>query len=74
MTSKLTDEDILNELNSITDSMAFNSDDEGDSDAEDYILHTSLVENHQTNSSQNNSFWSLKTRSTGKLLYSLFFM
>jgi len=46
--------------------MAFDSDEGGDSDAEDDILHPSLVDN-QTNSSPNNSFWSFKTRSSGKL-------
>lgn len=35
MSSKLTEEDILNELNLISESMAFNSDDGGDNDAED---------------------------------------
>jgi len=71
MSSKLTDEDILNELNAISDSMAFNSDEEGDSDAEDDILHTSLVDSHPTNSSPKHSVWSLKTRSSGKLFDSL---
>lgn len=74
MSSKLTDKDILNELNSVTDSMAFNSDEEGDSDAEDDISHPYLVDNNETNSSQNNSFWSLKTISTGKLFDSLYFI
>jgi len=62
MSSKLSDEDILNELDAISDYMAFDSDEGGDSDAEDNILHSSLVDSHQTNSSPN-SFWSLKTRS-----------
>jgi hypothetical protein len=46
--------------------MAFNSDEGGDSDAEDDVLYLSLVD-CQTNSSQKNSFWSLKTRSSCKL-------
>lgn len=40
--------------------MVFNSDEEGDIDAEDVILHPSLFDNHQINSSRNNSFWSSK--------------
>ncbi|XP_060880414.1 uncharacterized protein LOC132952217 isoform X2 [Metopolophium dirhodum] len=64
MSSKLTDEHILNELNAISDSMALNSDEGGDSDAEDDILYPSLVDSRQTNSSEKNSFWSLKTRSS----------
>jgi len=72
MSSKLTDEEILLELNAISDSMAFDSDEGGDSDAEDDILYPSLVNSHQTNSSQKNSFWSLKTRSSGKLFDSLY--
>lgn len=70
MSSKLSDEDILNELNSISDSMAYNSDEGGDSDAEDDILHPSLVGNPTKNSSPTTNstpFWSLKTRSSSKL-------
>jgi len=67
MSSKLTDEDILNELNAISDSMAFDSDKEDDSDTEDDILYPSLVDNRLTN-----SFWSLKTRSSGNLFDSLY--
>lgn len=69
MSSKLSYEDILNELNAISDSMAFDSDEEGDSDAEDDILHPTLVGSPTTNSSNSslNSFWSLKTRSSSKL-------
>lgn len=68
MSSKLSDEDILNELNAVSESMAFDSDEGGDSDAEDDILHPSLVGSPTTNSSRN-SFWSLKTRSSSKLFY-----
>jgi len=73
MSSKLSDEDILNELNAISDSMAFDSDEGGDSDAEDDILHPSLVGSPTTNSSPN-SFWSLKTRSSSKLFYLFYFI
>jgi len=52
--------------------MAFNSDEGGDSDAEDNILYPSLVDSQ--NSWQKKSFWSLKTRSSGKLFDSLYFI
>jgi len=64
MTSKLNEEDILNDLNSMSDEMAMNSDDGGDYDAEDEQIFSVPIIPHQIESSP---IWRLKTRSSGNL-------
>lgn len=54
----LSEYEILEELNAITDDMAFDSEDGGDSDAEDYATNT--------NNSIYQQVWHLSTRSSGK--------
>jgi len=54
----LSEYEILEELNAITDDMAFDSEDGGDSDAEDYTTNV--------NNSLNKQVWHLSTRSSGK--------
>ncbi|XP_028044446.1 uncharacterized protein LOC114253668 [Rhopalosiphum maidis] len=53
----LSEYEILEELNAITDDMAFDSEDGGDSDAEDYTTNV--------NNSLNKQVWHLSTRSSG---------
>jgi len=54
----LSEYEILEELNAITDDMAFDSEDGGDSDAEDYTTNANYTSSPQV--------WHLSTRSSGK--------
>lgn len=43
----LTEDEIVAELNAVTDNMAFNSEDGGDTDADDDTIYTNIVQSNQ---------------------------
>lgn len=66
----LTEDEIVAELNAITDNMAFDSEDGGDTDADDDTIYTNRSTKKPTIkdncNSLNSRVWRLSTRSSSK--------